>query len=96
MRGYLIQGPSLACQFRDLAGAGHIPLSAYPHTGLSCSLLTMPLISPTYTHTSRIPALRWLSPDPTWGESRACTAYPPDIIPQPSLTPTTPSSIDHI
>lgn len=58
MRGHFVQGPSLACQFGDLRGGGHIPPSAYPHTGLpSCSLLTMPLISPTYTHSSRMPAL---------------------------------------
>lgn len=52
MRGHFVQGPSLACQFGDLTGGGHIPPSAYPHTGLpSCSLLTMSLSFPPPTPT---------------------------------------------
>lgn len=48
MRGYLIQAPPLPANLGTLQEWGHIPSSAYP----PASLLAMPLISPTYTHTS--------------------------------------------
>lgn len=54
MRGYLVQAPPLPANLGTLQEGGHVPSSAYPHTAPppATSLLAMPLISPTYTHTS--------------------------------------------
>lgn len=56
MRGYFIQGPSLACHFGDLTVGAHVPSSAYLPTGLpSCPIPGQASCFPTYTHTSRMP-----------------------------------------
>lgn len=65
MRGHLIQGPSLACQFGDLEGA--LPSSACPHAGLP----SYPTPGHTSHFSSRPPtsqnALPWMDvPSATW------------------------------
>lgn len=85
MRGHLVQGPSLACQFGGLPGRGHIASSAYPHTGLlSCPIPghasrfrrlyphlqnALPLMAFPSSHSDESKQLK--STGQAWGESRA-------------------------
>lgn len=73
MRGHLVQGPSLACQFGDLTGGGTFPAPSLP--------THWPPLLLTPDHASHFPHLHpyiqeacpaMLSPHPTWGESGAC------------------------
>ena len=85
MRGHLVQGPSLACQFGGLPGRGHIASSAHPHTGLlSCPTPghaspfrhlyphlqnALPLMAVPSSHSDEDKQLK--STGQAWGECRA-------------------------